>query len=63
MCDVSILINNSYNYFKKKYNISNKKNMNRKFTKKVAVEQPCKNLLPSLVINNIKVRYVFLPFK
>ena len=36
MCAVSILINNSYKYFKKKYNYSNKKNMNRQFTKKMA---------------------------
>ena len=27
MCEASILINNSYKYVKKKYNISSKKNM------------------------------------
>lgn len=63
MCAVSILINNSYKYFKKKYNYSNKKNMNRQFTKKMASAQPCKIVLPSLVINNTKVRYIFLPFE
>ena len=37
--------------------------MNRQFTKKMASAQPRKNALPSLVINNTKVRYIFLPFK
>ena len=37
--------------------------MNRQYTKKVAAEQTYRNLLPSLVINNIKARYLFLPFK
>ena len=35
--------------------------MNRQFTKKMAAIQPC--VLPSLVINNTKVRYIFLPFE
>ena len=37
--------------------------MNRQFTKKMASAQPRKNVLPSLVINNTKVRYIFFAFQ